>query len=57
VYKEDTGDEVDGIPVVFYHLVEVVRRGKYNTRIRRDLDGNSRTELVPTYTLSNPTVV
>lgn len=32
-------------------VVEVVRRGQFHTRIRRSLDGNTKTELVQTMLL------
>lgn len=42
-----------GNPVIKYTLVEVVRKGKYNSRIRRDLESNTNlTELVSTDKLS-----
>lgn len=46
--------ELNGIFTFYYSLVEVVRRGRDCTRIRRDLDGNTITELVATSSLSDP---
>jgi hypothetical protein len=56
VLQEETGESMpDGTPCYAFRLVEVVRRGKKNTRIRKELDDNThRTILVPTERLSEP---
>jgi hypothetical protein len=49
---EETGlFNAQGNPIRRYTLVEVVRKGRNNTRIRRVLDSNGSTELVNTTTL------